>query len=233
MFNEQTTLQLNQPLDEKHVSSRDQNGFTLDYVEAWYVIDRFNQVFGHGNWERETPLMNLLDSSERGGTHSVHYSAKSRITVYGSKDRLTFTRREGWGYGSGYGKNVGQAHEGAIKEAESDAMKRAMMTFGYQFGLALYDKKKENVRATEQWDKFHNYVSKHIRDPEKKDIAEEIFAEHYLTMDEFIGINHIPKNSIYDLDEKKMKSIGKQLHSALMEHESNENARKDIEEGKS
>lgn len=219
MFNKDVTAELNKPLDNKFVASRDQNGFKLDYVEAWYVIDRFNQVFGHGNWERETPLMNLLDSSERGGSHSVHYSAKSRITVYHDADRTKTTRREGWGYGSGYGKNVGQAHEGAIKEAESDAMKRAMMTFGYQFGLALYDKKKENVRSTEQWDKFHNYVRKHISDPAKKDIADKIFAEHYLTMDEFIGINHIPEKSIYDIDEKKMKSIGKQLHSALQGNE--------------
>jgi len=232
MFNKDVTAELNKPLDNKFVASRDQNGFKLDYVEAWYVIDRFNQVFGHGNWERETLLMNLLDSSERGGTHSVHYSAKSRITVWASKDRLTFTRREGWGYGSGYGKNLGQAHEGAIKEAESDAMKRAMMTFGYQFGLALYDKDKKNVRATEQWDKFRSYVEKHISDPAKKDIADKIFAEHYLTMDEFIGINHIPKNTIYDLDEKQMKSIGKQLHGAIKEHESNENARNDILKGK-
>jgi recombination DNA repair RAD52 pathway protein len=219
MFSKDVTAELNKPLDNKFVASRDQNGFKLDYVEAWYVIDRFNQVFGHGNWERETPLMNLLDSSERGGSHSVHYSAKSRITVYHDADRTKTTRREGWGYGSGYGKNVGQAHEGAIKEAESDAMKRAMMTFGYQFGLALYDKKKENVRSTEQWDKFHNYVRKHISDPAKKDIADKIFAEHYLTMDEFIGINHIPEKSIYDIDEKKMKSIGKQLHSALQGNE--------------
>jgi hypothetical protein len=40
---------------------------------------------------------------------------------------------------------LGQAHESALKEAETDAMKRALMTFGNQFGLALYDKTQENV----------------------------------------------------------------------------------------
>ncbi|MDM7954732.1 MAG: Rad52/Rad22 family DNA repair protein [Cyanobium sp. CZS 25K] len=35
---------------------------------------------------------------------------------------------------------MGQAHESALKEAETDAMKRALMTFGHPFGLALYDK---------------------------------------------------------------------------------------------
>src|SRR3546814_4942354 len=42
---------------------------------------------------------------------------------------------------------VGQAHESAIKESETDAMKRALMTFGNQFGLALYDKTRANVCA--------------------------------------------------------------------------------------
>ena len=38
-----------------------------------------------------------------------------------------------------------RSHESAIKEAETDAMKRALMTFGNQFGLALYDKDQKNV----------------------------------------------------------------------------------------
>jgi hypothetical protein len=40
---------------------------------------------------------------------------------------------------------LGQAHESALKEAETDAMKRALMTFGNPFGLALYDKKQREV----------------------------------------------------------------------------------------
>ncbi len=40
---------------------------------------------------------------------------------------------------------MGQAHESALKEAETDAMKRAFMTFGNPFGLALYDKTQANV----------------------------------------------------------------------------------------
>ena len=42
-------------------------------------------------------------------------------------------------------KDIRDAHEGAIKEAETDAMKRALMTFGNPFGLALYDKAQVNV----------------------------------------------------------------------------------------
>jgi hypothetical protein len=41
--------------------------------------------------------------------------------------------------------DLGLAHESALKEAETDAMKRALMTFGNPFGLALYDKEQRNV----------------------------------------------------------------------------------------
>jgi hypothetical protein len=40
---------------------------------------------------------------------------------------------------------LGEALESAAKEAETDAMKRALMTFGNPFGLALYDKTQANV----------------------------------------------------------------------------------------
>ncbi len=41
--------------------------------------------------------------------------------------------------------DLGLAHESAIKEAETDAMKRALVTFGNPFGLALYDKSQRKV----------------------------------------------------------------------------------------
>jgi hypothetical protein len=56
--------------------------------------------------------------------------------------------REGSGAGHGIDADLGQAHESAIKEAETDAMKRALMTFGNQFGLALYDKQQREVTSS-------------------------------------------------------------------------------------
>jgi hypothetical protein len=66
-----------------------------------------------------------------------------RITVgEGSAAQLI---REGCGAGHGIDTDLGQAHESALKEAETDAMKRALMTFGNPFGLALYDKRQREV----------------------------------------------------------------------------------------
>jgi hypothetical protein len=49
--------------------------------------------------------------------------------------------REGFGAGEAFSLTPGQAHERAIKIAETDATKRALSTFGSCFGLALYQSK--------------------------------------------------------------------------------------------
>ena len=70
-----------------------------------------------------------------------------RITVSAGSHGLLI--REGTGAGHGIDTDLGLAHESAIKEAETDAMKRALMTFGNPFGLALYDKSLSQVKGPE------------------------------------------------------------------------------------
>jgi len=40
---------------------------------------------------------------------------------------------------------MGDVIESAVKEAETDALKRALRSYGNTFGLALYDKSQSNV----------------------------------------------------------------------------------------
>jgi Rad52/22 family double-strand break repair protein len=54
--------------------------------------------------------------------------------------------REGSGTGEGRASTPGQAHELALKGAETDATKRALATFGNPFGLALYEREQAGVR---------------------------------------------------------------------------------------
>ena len=54
--------------------------------------------------------------------------------------------REGWGSGEARAATTGEAHELALKSAETDATKRALSTFGNPFGLALYDRELNGVR---------------------------------------------------------------------------------------
>jgi hypothetical protein len=61
--------------------------------------------------------------------------AKVRVTVRANGRAIV---REGHGSGEGRGVSPGEAHDLAIKAAETDATKRALATFGEPFGLGLY-----------------------------------------------------------------------------------------------
>lgn len=133
----QAATQLSAPLNKQHVKSRSQSGRNLSYIEGWWAIAEANRIFGYDGWARETVRVDKVSEYERqlksGMGWSVSYVAKVKVTVGG-------IIREGIGAGHGMDKDLGLAHESAIKEAETDAMKRAFMTFGNPFGLALYDK---------------------------------------------------------------------------------------------
>ena len=76
------------------------------------------------------------------------YTARVRIVVIAGERCLI---REGSGAGHGIDLDQVLAHESALKEAETDATKRALMSFGNAFGLALYDKQQRQVSSgTEQ-----------------------------------------------------------------------------------
>jgi len=130
---------LKQPLDATKVKERQ----GLSYVEGWHTIAEANRIFGFGEWNRETVYCKqVCHYKNKNNKEVVGYEAKVRITVGD-------TVREGTGNGSGIAGDLFTAIEGASKEAETDAMKRALMTFGNPFGLALYDKAQTNVGKPE------------------------------------------------------------------------------------
>ena len=151
-FTEQQTAALSAKLNQAHVKERNQAGRTLSYIEGWVAIAEANRIFGFGAWERETVDLRCVSERERAiGAQkrpgwSVSYVARVRVRVW---DGERWIVREGCGAGHGIDVDAGQAHESALKEAETDAMKRALMTFGNPFGLALYDKEQRNVGAAE------------------------------------------------------------------------------------
>jgi DNA recombination protein Rad52 len=140
--------ELKKPLDRKYVKTRQQGNINLSYIEGWHAIAEANRIFGHNGWNRETVMTECVWSGERqtrnGSLPAASYIAKCKITV--RHDDVVIVR-DGTGAGSGFGKDFGEAHESAIKEAETDAMKRALMTFGNPFGLALYDKEQKEVSS--------------------------------------------------------------------------------------
>ncbi len=133
-FTQEQVEELKQPIDLKNVAER-KTGWDqkVPFVESWKAIDEANRIFGFDGWSSETIQLDCVQSDE----FCVTYIAKVRVTV---GDVI----KEGVGAGHGKGEkvNLGDKHESAVKEAESDARKRAFMQFGYQFGLSLYDSKK-------------------------------------------------------------------------------------------
>lgn len=141
-FDQKQIAALSAGLDRKHVRQREQAGRKFSYVEGWHAIAEANRIFGFDAWDRETVDVRLLGERQVGDKNRVAYMARVRITVRAGGAIIV---RDGCGYGSGIDKDIGQAHESALKEAETDAMKRGLMTFGNPFGLALYDKDQANV----------------------------------------------------------------------------------------
>jgi len=147
LFSSEQIAALSAPLDRAKVQTRSQAGRSLSYMEGWQAIAEANRIFGFDGWQRETIAVHCvaerertLGSSNRAGW-GVTYTARVRI-------RVGEVIREGSGAGHGIDADLGQAHESALKEAETDAMKRALMTFGNPFGLALYDKQQREVTSS-------------------------------------------------------------------------------------
>ena len=143
-FTPEQISELSAPLGRSHVRERTQSGRAFSYIEGWHAIAEANRIFGFGGWDRnvlEYKCVNeracKIGRDQRDG-YSVSYIVHCRVRVGGAI-------RDGMGSGHGIDVNLGLAHESAIKEAETDAMKRALMTFGNPFGLALYDKDQKNV----------------------------------------------------------------------------------------
>ena len=135
---------LDAKLDPKHVRKPTGNyGPKGDYIEGWFAIQEANRIFGYGAWSYTIKALtqdSLKEATDSKGNPQwqAAYTAIVTLDVSGAV-------REDVGFGSGFAKQVGDAIEGATKEAVTDALKRALRTFGNPFGLALYDKARTNV----------------------------------------------------------------------------------------
>jgi len=144
-FTPEQKLELDKLLDSKNMSDRksglkkpDGTDKLLYYITTHHAIYEANRIFGFDGWTRETVYCREVCRYDYNGKTKVGYEAKIRVTAGG-------VTREGTGHGQMVCYDLFDAIEKSAKEAESDATKRALMTFGNQFGLALYDPKQENV----------------------------------------------------------------------------------------
>ena len=141
-FSNEQVKELLKPIDPSRVG-RDGKGFS--HVEAWDIRKRMNQIFGIGEWSSEVEKMELIYETEVSGSKtrwSVAYRALCVVTV----DGAVYSEWAG-GDATNYPSRA-DAHDQAMKTAESQAFKRACVNLGDQFGLSLY--KNGSIEATVQ-----------------------------------------------------------------------------------
>lgn len=138
---EKVTVELQKPLSPDAVKPPPRGKFG-EYVDGKHVIDEANRIFGHDGWCYSITRLDMasrIECKDRDGNAQIRvsYACTVRVDVDG-------VYREGAAVGMGVAKkdNEADAHESAYKEAETDALKRALRTFGNTFGLALYEKDK-------------------------------------------------------------------------------------------
>ena len=140
------TEALAQPLDPALVSQRKgRGGRRFDYLEGHTAIEQANRIFGFGGWGYElvgdVTLRQLESADSRTGevSRSAAYSAVVRVTVPGAPSRTDVGLQA-------VADESAEGHETAFKGAVTDALKRALRSFGDQFGNGLYGDPPTNPR---------------------------------------------------------------------------------------
>jgi recombination DNA repair RAD52 pathway protein len=122
--------------------SKDRNG--LSHLEGYDVESHLSRVFGFEGWDKDITKLWLIGETavEKNGRtgYNVTYGCQLRLTIY-SPDGLVACVRDGAATGSANNlPSYGDAHDFAMKNSVTYALKVASKTLGDQFGLSLYDK---------------------------------------------------------------------------------------------
>ena len=162
MFNKNQLTSLSQELDSsrvktREIKTREQGNISLSYIEGFDVIDTANLIFGYGNWSY---LISSLTQVSQEQNHNqnfvVCYKAIVKLIIKDENHNKS-TSRQDVGFGTGVSKTLADSHENAGKEAVTDALKRAMRSFGNQFGNSLYDKTRNQQNQDSSYQQNQNY----------------------------------------------------------------------------
>lgn len=126
-------------LSPSRVSKRSGGGgSSLSYLEAWDVKATLIRVFGFGNFSAEvidSEIFYQEQDKENAKKWTVGARATVRLTIHATGAVYTETAASSQSGSQG----IGEVADFALKTAESDALKRAAIYLGTQFGLSLYD----------------------------------------------------------------------------------------------
>lgn len=157
MFDKNQLTILTQELDSSRIKTREKGNINLSYIEGFDVIDTANKVFGFGNWSYSISKLDQVSQElNQNQNNVVCYKAVVQIQIHNTNHTLDVNRQD-VGFGTGVAKSLSDAHEGAAKEAVTDAIKRCFRSFGNQFGNSLYDKTKNHQNQDSSYQQNQNY----------------------------------------------------------------------------
>jgi len=160
MFDKNQLTILTQELDSNRIKTREKGNINLSYIEGFDVIDTANKVFGFGNWSYSISKLDQVSQEvNQNQNNVVCYKAVVQIQIHNTNHTLDVNRQD-VGFGTGVAKSLADAHEGAAKEAVTDAIKRCFRSFGNQFGNSLYDKTKNHQNQDSSYQQNQNYNQK-------------------------------------------------------------------------
>jgi len=138
-LNNAQRAQLLRPLNSSRVAKRQ----GMSYLEAYDVKAHLTRIFGFGGFAADVLSSELVFddtslNSKGKENHDVAYKVMLRLTIFGigpNGEDATYTEAA---IGASHQPDRAEAHDMAVKTAESDALKRAATYLGTQFGLSLY-----------------------------------------------------------------------------------------------
>ncbi len=138
-----------------------------EYLAIYLAITQANRIFGHGGWYPEIKHHAAVTNNEG---YVIGYKCVARVTVPAlgiSVEGVGFeqmTKRRD----ARQPNQDAQAHDTAMKGAESDAVKRALRYLGDQFGNSLYEKTHERRKMFDYAEKMMGIVEASVSSATKK-----------------------------------------------------------------
>lgn len=175
MFNEKQVQVLSYDLDPSRIKKREKGNVSLSYLEGFDILETANKIFGYGNWSYTISELDFVSQETNQNQNiAICYKAIISVLVY-DLNHSKHISREDVGFGTGISKSLADAHEGAAKEAVTDAIKRCFRSFGNQFGNSLYDKSRsygnQAQSGLEQSKQQHSQPPKQLQNASPQDYA--------------------------------------------------------------
>ena len=152
-FPDSVVMELEKALDVDRIKKKPGSGF--DYLSHDDVRRTANEIFGYGGWGYEISSVKCVNQGVFTKGEKDGYAAAYNCVI-DLHIRLAdggWLHKGGTGFGDAYeytDTRIVSAHEKGMKESESDALKRAFMSLGDQFGLILYAKGEEKQRLQQE-----------------------------------------------------------------------------------